>query len=541
MMSIFFIIVFIPMVAFAQQLPHYSLYMLNDAVINPALISSKPQNQVALMVRDQWTGFEGAPKTQLLSYYANNHIYGTGLTIVNDNTGPISLLSATISGSYITKTLGNHNMSLGLSANLFQYQMNNSDIILEDDGVIDPAMQSGVSDKVLGNSFSIGGNYFSNKFNVGFSVINIFNSNLNISNTGVNNSLVNHYYIHGKYKHSISQEFKYYPSILFKKIGATNIQFDINSIIDYKDLIWGGISFRTGDAIVTTLGLSFNNYKFGYSYDITISKMKMPSYGSHGFLLTYNFNRIEKDSDKDGVLDKDDRCPKKPGLFILKGCPDKDNDGVPDIDDNCIEEAGLLQNNGCPDRDSDGIIDKMDICPDVPGLLIFKGCPDTDKDGLQDLLDDCPELPGPILNNGCPEYDSLYTSKTDTVFIFGYDTIYNSKVTWNNINLWASMVHFDHNSFELNENAKIILNKIAEFLNHQDNVLSKMQINGHTSEISTKKYNLQLSIDRANVVMNYLIYKDVNPRRLSAKGFGETRLISDSHAINRRVEFQLVE
>ena len=150
-------------------------------------------------------------------------------------------------------------------------------------------------------------------------------------------------------------------------------------------------------------------------------------------------------------------------------------------------------------------------------------------------------MPGPILNNGCPEYDSLYTSKTDTVFIFGYDTIYNSKVTWNNINLWASMVHFDHNSFELNENAKIILNKIAEFLNHQDNVLSKMQINGHTSEISTKKYNLQLSIDRANVVMNYLIYKDVNPRRLSAKGFGETRLISDSHAINRRVEFQLVE
>ncbi|MBE51124.1 MAG: hypothetical protein CMP51_05480 [Flavobacteriales bacterium] len=541
MKRIFFIIVFIPMVIFAQQLPHYSLYMLNDAVINPALISSKPQNQVALMVRDQWTGFEGAPKTQLLSYYGNNHLYGTGVTIVNDNTGPISLLSATISGSYITKSLGNHNMSLGLSANLFQYQMNNSDIILEDDGVIDPAMQSGVSDKVLGNSFSIGGNYFSNKFNVGFSVINIFNSNLNISNTGINNSLVNHYYIHGKYRYSISKEFKYYPSILFKKIGATNIQFDINSIIGYKDLIWGGISFRTGDAIVTTLGLSFNNYKFGYSYDITTSKMRIPSYGSHGFLLTYNFNRIEKDTDKDGVLDKDDRCPKKPGLFALKGCPDKDNDGVPDIDDNCIEEAGLVQNNGCPDRDSDGIIDKMDICPDVPGLLIFKGCPDTDKDGLQDLLDDCPEMPGPILNNGCPEYDSLYTSKTDTVFIFGYDTIYNSKVTWNNINLWASMVHFDHNSFELNENAKIILNKIAEFLNHQDNALSKMQINGHTSEISTKKYNLQLSIDRANVVMNYLIYKDVNPDRISTKGFGETRLISDSHAINRRVEFQLVK
>ena len=63
----------LPMLAFSQQMPHYSLYMLNDVVVNPSLISTKSENQVALMIRNQWTGFEGAPKTQSISYYNLNH------------------------------------------------------------------------------------------------------------------------------------------------------------------------------------------------------------------------------------------------------------------------------------------------------------------------------------------------------------------------------------------------------------------------------------------------------------------------------------
>ena len=59
----------LPMLAFSQQMPHYSLYMLNDVVVNPSLISTKSENQVALMIRNQWAGFEGAPKTQSISYY----------------------------------------------------------------------------------------------------------------------------------------------------------------------------------------------------------------------------------------------------------------------------------------------------------------------------------------------------------------------------------------------------------------------------------------------------------------------------------------
>ena len=73
-------------------MPHYSHYMLNDIVINPSLISTKADNQVGIMIRDQWTGFDKA-KTQSVSYYNVEHEkFGRGIRIVNDNTGPISLL-----------------------------------------------------------------------------------------------------------------------------------------------------------------------------------------------------------------------------------------------------------------------------------------------------------------------------------------------------------------------------------------------------------------------------------------------------------------
>ena len=130
--------------------------MLNDIVINPPLISTKSDNQVGIMIRDQWTGFDVTPKTQSVSYYNVEHQkFGRGIRIVNDNTVPISLLSGTISGSYLIPIESSNKLSVGVSGKILQYKIDNSKIILENDGVIDP-MNGGVIDKVIGNSkFSI--------------------------------------------------------------------------------------------------------------------------------------------------------------------------------------------------------------------------------------------------------------------------------------------------------------------------------------------------------------------------------------------------
>ena len=115
---------------------------------------------------------------------------------------------------------------------------------------------------------------------------------------------------------------------------------------------------------------------------------------------------IKKDSDQDGISDKKDKCPKVPGVWEFRGCPDKDGDHVQDSEDRCPEVPGIVQLLGCPDRDGDGITDLDDMCPDTAGTAEFKGCPDTDGDKVIDRLDECPFDAGLTEFNGCPDKDA---------------------------------------------------------------------------------------------------------------------------------------
>ena len=124
----------------------------------------------------------------------------------------------------------------------------------------------------------------------------------------------------------------------------------------------------------------------------------------------------EPDTDGDGILDKNDECPNEAGPQSNNGCPepepeiDTDGDGVLDKDDKCPTEAGDINNGGCPwpDSDGDGVLDKDDECIDEIGPQENKGCPwpDSDGDGVLDKDDDCPNEVGPASNSGCPEPDT---------------------------------------------------------------------------------------------------------------------------------------
>jgi len=125
-----------------------------------------------------------------------------------------------------------------------------------------------------------------------------------------------------------------------------------------------------------------------------------PSHFQHSAGITYQFGG--KDTDGDGISDKNDACPDVFGLKQFNGCPDSDGDGIINKSDACPEAFGLAALNGCPDTDEDGIADKDDACPYHAGLSALKGCPDTDGDGIIDPSDRCPTIPGPASNNGCP-------------------------------------------------------------------------------------------------------------------------------------------
>jgi len=161
--------------------------------------------------------------------------------------------------------------------------------------------------------------------------------------------------------------------------------------------------------------------------DITFNARVTPKmYAMAG--LTWSGYLIPQDSDKDGVLDKNDKCPDQPededDWEDEDGCPDPDNDkdGIADLDDKCPinpeDKDGFQDEDGCPDpdNDGDGVPDIQDRCPldpeTVNGIEDGDGCPEADKDndGIVDGRDGCPDDPEDKDNymdsDGCPDPDN---------------------------------------------------------------------------------------------------------------------------------------
>lgn len=196
------------------------------------------------------------------------------------------------------------------------------------------------------------------------------------------------------------------------------------------------------------------------------------------------------DSDGDGVVDERDQCPNTPrGITVdARGCP--------------------------PDSDGDGVPDYLDRCPGTPpGVAVDSaGCPfDSDADGVADHMDKCPNTPkGATVNEaGC----------------------------WS---LEATAL-YDSNSSYMRAEAYPLLDEVASIL--IENPDMKVEVQGHTDNTGSAKYNQWLSERRAQRVRDYLVSKGIDPSRLEAKGYGLTQPVAsnateEGRAQNRRVELK---
>ncbi len=168
----------------------------------------------------------------------------------------------------------------------------------------------------------------------------------------------------------------------------------------------GGIKFNISPTFDLGLDigarLTFSDYVDGVSASGNPESNDWYWFG--GIIAGLRFSA--RDTDKDGIIDKEDECPKEKGGLVTKGCPDKDSDGVGDKDDLCPDVSGDPMYNGCPDSDGDTIVDILDDCPDFAGPELTNGCPDEDLDQIPDKEDLCPRLAGDLFGKGCPPLDA---------------------------------------------------------------------------------------------------------------------------------------
>ncbi len=98
---------------------------------------------------------------------------------------------------------------------------------------------------------------------------------------------------------------------------------------------------------------------------------------------------------------------------------------------------------------------------------------------------------------------------------------------------------FDSDSF-VGENSYSFLNELYTILNYNKRIC--VEIQGHTDNVGSNEYNLELSENRAKNVMNYLLSKGLDEKRVAFIGFGNSKPISAvDNDLNRRVEILLYE
>lgn len=331
--------------------------------------------------------------------------------------------------------------------------------------------------------------------------------------------------------------------------------------LDPSAHVGGGYTFM-GDASAGTvnggLGLAFwiteqvgislqSTYKHSFD-DTRTPNVDVASHLQHFAGITFKFGG--KDTDGDGIYDKDDACPEVAGLKEFQGCPDTDADGIADKDDACPEVAGPKELNGCPDTDGDGIADKDDACPEVAGPAAMNGCPDTDGDGVADNLDKCVDVKGPAENAGCPWPDTDGDGVADkddkcpdvkgTVANNGCPEVSEDAIK--KLNAYAKTILFNSGKASFQKQTYPVLQSIAAIL--KEYPTSKFSIEGHTDSDGKDAMNLKLSQDRAAAVKNYLIDNGIAADRLTSEGYGESKPIDSNKtakgkANNRRVEVKL--
>ncbi|HET9930446.1 MAG TPA: OmpA family protein [Polyangiaceae bacterium] len=263
------------------------------------------------------------------------------------------------------------------------------------------------------------------------------------------------------------------------------------------------------------------------------------------YCATRAFVETPGDRDGDGYPDNVDKCPEQPENFNNfqdeDGCPedpDTDGDGITDSIDACVLEAedkdGYLDEDGCPevDNDLDGLLDTADKCPleaeDLDSYEDADGCPDpdNDKDTVPDVKDQCPN------EIGSPTEEPIGCPKNQLVIVTDCEV----KIT--------QQVHFEFNKDKIRPESFGLLDAVVDVL--AKNPAIKVEIQGHTDNVGSARYNKDLSNRRAASVRKYLVSHGVSPDRLTSMGYGMERPIVENttdrnRQLNRRVQFVRTE
>lgn len=290
---ILFFVFLASLVVKSQQTPQFSQYISNYFAINPAMAGSQRCLNFSIGYRSQWLNLEGAPKTGFGSFSTelklkkrsmNQSKHGVGMYVENDAIGPTARTSVNLAYAYHLPISREINASFGIFAGLHQFKLDASKVSLADSQ--DPLID-GSQSTLLVPDFSPGLFLSHKNWFAGYSVKQLARSKWKILGNKDSRDRWHHYIVGGKrFK---TDKVNFIPSAMLKYAAFSRPSLDLNIIAELNRYFDLGIGWRNQDQIGAMMKIKFAKFfTLGYSYDYTISSLRLGSSNTHELIIMIN-------------------------------------------------------------------------------------------------------------------------------------------------------------------------------------------------------------------------------------------------------------
>lgn len=273
----------------AQQDPHYSQYMYNQSIINPAYAGINDYMSMGVLYRTQWVGLDGAPKTGTAFVHtpvAKN--LGVGLSFVNDNIGPVTENNIYADISYTIRLGQGHSLALGVKGGMTMQKIGLfSDINYTLPDQDDIAFAEDTSASLF--NIGAGAFYYTNKYYVGFSIPNFLQNKYFERDNRKFGADVMHMFLTGGYVFDLNQDWKLKPSTMLKMAVESPISADVSLNAMYDNKLEFGVNYRLQDSFGAMVNYRITpKLRIGYAYDYITSDLNYSANGSHEVILLFD-------------------------------------------------------------------------------------------------------------------------------------------------------------------------------------------------------------------------------------------------------------
>lgn len=282
--------------ASAQQDLMLSQEIFSRVNKNPAATGNTNDVDIFLHGRLQWAGVDNGPRTGVLNVtnYVDKIKSGMGFTCAYDKMGVAhSTTNMKLVYAYHLDLSDKYVLSLGVGAGINIGYFDLYQNTVDDYSEVGTSTLLGDNETEVSPDFDFGAELSNPYWTLGASITHLTKNEMTTFESE------RHYYLYGTSLIPLCPKWELAPTVSYMHRNKTNVM-EIGSLAFYDRFLWGGITLRPDlnegfnpSMLIMTLGVEWNKFRFGYSYDLGLGSNERIGASTHEVILSYGIDKTK--------------------------------------------------------------------------------------------------------------------------------------------------------------------------------------------------------------------------------------------------------